>query len=173
MTRRDARGKVRRQARPGQSVVELALLLPLLSLILLGAVDLGRAFFYYNRLSNSVEQGALYAIRYPTNVTSASNSGSGDPNNITYVVKHESASGSTVDANITNVTVTCYVGRTSTLVNGTGDCTATDANGNPLVQSGYTIVVSAKYTFRPITGQLLGILGNGYQMSKTVKMVVL
>lgn len=165
--RATARGKLRWRTRPGQSLVELAVMLPLLTLILLGAVDLGRAFFYYERLSNSVEQGALYGIRYPTNTTTA------DPNNIAYVVTHESASGGTADANIKNVTVLCYVGRSSTLRNGDGNCAAKDASGNYLVQSGDTIVVSAKYQFQPITGQIIGILGSGYKMSKTVKMVVL
>src|SRR3712207_4140 len=60
----------REQARSGsrgQSLVELALTLPLLALILLGTVDLARAFFYYQRLTNAVREGALVGTFDPTN----------------------------------------------------------------------------------------------------------
>lgn len=157
-----ADGRSRRRARRGQSLVELALLLPVFTLILLGAVDLGRAFFYYNRMTAAVEQGGLFGIRYPTYMTSGDNA---DPNNITYVVTNEYpgmiSSG--------NVTVTCY-----TRVDGTQyACNATNANNQPLAQTGDTIVVKATYQFKPITGQILRFLGSSYTMSKTVKMVVL
>jgi Flp pilus assembly protein TadG len=164
------RGKTRHQARRGQSLVELALLLPLLALLLLGAIDLGRAFFAYNRLTNAVEAGALFGIRYPTFVSSGDPS---NPNTITAVIQHESANSSNVvDPNITGITVTCYVGRTNTL-RGNGNCDATNADGTPVVQSGDTMVVTANYTFQPFTGQIIRIVGTTFNLSKTVQMVVL
>ena len=159
------------QAQRGQSLVELALLLPLLALLLLGAVDLGRAFFAYNRLTNAVAAGALYGIRFPTYVNNGNNP---DPNNITAVIQHESANSSNaVDPNITGITVKCYVGRTSTLRGVDGDCAATNADGTPVVQSGDTMVVTANYTFQPFTGQIIRIVGTTFNLSKTVQMVVL
>ncbi len=46
----------------GQSVVELALLLPILVMIMLGALDLGRAFYYYSGVNNAARVGAQYAM---------------------------------------------------------------------------------------------------------------
>ncbi|MHB1417298.1 MAG: TadE/TadG family type IV pilus assembly protein [Chloroflexota bacterium] len=47
----------------GQSVVELALLLPILVMLLLGALDLGRAFHYYTAVANATRAGGAYAIQ--------------------------------------------------------------------------------------------------------------
>jgi Flp pilus assembly protein TadG len=157
-----ARGRPRRRVRSGQSLVELALLLPVFTLILLGAVDLGRAFFYYNRLTAAVEQGALFGIRYPSYETSSNNA---NPNNITYVVTNEYPGMISTG----NVTVTC-ISKTS---GSTYDCAGTSAQGQALVQPGDTMMVKATYNFQPITGQILRFLGSNYTMSKTVKMVIL
>jgi Flp pilus assembly protein TadG len=54
-----------RSTERGQSLVELALSLPLLLLILLGTVDLGRAFFDYVELRNAAREGAGYGARRP------------------------------------------------------------------------------------------------------------
>lgn len=42
----------------GQSLIEFALLLPLIVFLGLGFLDLGRAVFYYSSLSNAVREGA-------------------------------------------------------------------------------------------------------------------
>jgi Flp pilus assembly protein TadG len=44
----------------GQSLVEVALALPLLLLILLGLADLGRAFYYTTAVASAARQGAAY-----------------------------------------------------------------------------------------------------------------
>jgi hypothetical protein len=46
----------------GQSLVEFALVFPILFLLVTGFFDLGRAVFYYSSLSNSVREGTRYAI---------------------------------------------------------------------------------------------------------------
>ena len=46
----------------GQSLVELALMLPLLMLILLGAVDFGRVYYTQVAISNAARVGAEFAI---------------------------------------------------------------------------------------------------------------
>jgi hypothetical protein len=46
----------------GQSIVELALLLPVLLMLVLGAVDLGRAFYYASAVANACRVGAQYAL---------------------------------------------------------------------------------------------------------------
>lgn len=45
----------------GQSLVEFALLLPLLLIILLGVVDFGRVYFAYVSVTNAARNGAEYA----------------------------------------------------------------------------------------------------------------
>ncbi len=50
-----------RPERPGASAVELALVLPLLALLLLGASDFARLFYHYCIVTNAARNGALYA----------------------------------------------------------------------------------------------------------------
>lgn len=49
----------------GQELVEFALVLPLLLLLVFGAVDLGRLFHAYITISNAAREGARYGIIYP------------------------------------------------------------------------------------------------------------
>lgn len=44
----------------GQSLVELALALPLLLLILIGLADFGRAFYYTSAVASAAREGAAY-----------------------------------------------------------------------------------------------------------------
>ena len=50
----------------GQSLVEFALLAPLLISLLVGIVDVGRLVFAYIALQDAVTEGALYAAYEPT-----------------------------------------------------------------------------------------------------------
>lgn len=49
----------------GQSLVELALALPVLLIMLLGLVDVGRAYVYTTALTNAAREAAFYAAREP------------------------------------------------------------------------------------------------------------
>lgn len=166
--------------RRGQSLVELALLLPLLALLLLGTIDLGRAFFAHQRLIGAVREGALFGIRYPAYLTATStnplNSNSADPNNVVYRVRQEGAgSDGTTDPNLTvavtansSSDVLCYAGRSTTLLatgSFPGDCT--------YAETGDTIQVRATYAFRPLTTQIIGIVGAPLSMRATVRMVII
>lgn len=48
--------------RRGQSLVEFALVLPVLLLLFMGILDFGRAVYAYNTLSNAAREGARVAI---------------------------------------------------------------------------------------------------------------
>lgn len=48
-----------------QSLVEFALILPILAILFLGAVDLTRAFYYYIVLENATREAARVLIDYP------------------------------------------------------------------------------------------------------------
>ena len=50
----------------GQSLVELALTMPLLLLLMLGTLDVGQMFFGYIELRNAVREGAGYGSHFPT-----------------------------------------------------------------------------------------------------------
>jgi Flp pilus assembly protein TadG len=50
----------------GQGLVELALVLPLLLLILLGIADLGRAFYYTVMITGAAREAAAYAAVNPS-----------------------------------------------------------------------------------------------------------
>lgn len=57
----ESNGKEHRSVR-GQSVAEIALLLPLLLMLVLGALDLGRAFYFAAAVANASRVGAQYAL---------------------------------------------------------------------------------------------------------------
>lgn len=63
---RSTTGDQRRGQLSGQSLLELALALPLLLLILLGTVDLGRLYADYTDLKGAVREGAGYGAYRPT-----------------------------------------------------------------------------------------------------------
>jgi Flp pilus assembly protein TadG len=50
----------------GQSLVEIALALPLLLVTLLGLVDLGRAFVYTTAVTNAAREAAMYEVYDPS-----------------------------------------------------------------------------------------------------------
>lgn len=64
---RTARGRI------GQSLVELALALPMLLLIMLGTIDIGRVFFDYVQIRNAAREGAGYGAHFPTDTAGIQN----------------------------------------------------------------------------------------------------
>lgn len=49
----------------GQSMVELALTFTLLLMLLMGVIDLGRAFFTFSAMRDAAQEGAVYGSLYP------------------------------------------------------------------------------------------------------------
>lgn len=121
------RGRGRRKS-PGQSLVEFALVLPVLAMMLLGAVDLTRAFYYYVALQNATRETARVAIDYPSQYDDTSACAAGHQEALPYI------------------DVSC----------GAGTLTISPAaNGSanpPLRKPGHrAITVTATTTFTPIT----------------------
>ncbi len=50
----------------GQTLVEFALLLPILLFLAVVVIDLGRAVYYYSAIHNAAREGARYGIINPT-----------------------------------------------------------------------------------------------------------
>jgi Flp pilus assembly protein TadG len=61
------------QSEHGQSLVELAITLPILILLLLGTVDFGMAIFSYSMLRDAAQEGAFYGSFNPSNVAEIEN----------------------------------------------------------------------------------------------------
>lgn len=52
----------------GQSLVEMALLLPIMLLLIVLTIDLGRGVYYYSVIYNAAREGARYGIIHPNDV---------------------------------------------------------------------------------------------------------
>lgn len=63
----------RRSRSRAQSLTELALALPVLLLLMLGTIDLGRAYFDYIQMRNGAFEGARYGSINPTDTTGIKN----------------------------------------------------------------------------------------------------
>jgi Flp pilus assembly protein TadG len=84
----------------GQALVEVALMLPIMLLLILGAVDFGRLFMTKFILTNAAREGANYLAYYPTEVASSYQ-----------VIKDEAnSSGVTVVNSEISITNCCTVG---------------------------------------------------------------
>jgi Tfp pilus assembly protein FimT len=143
------------QGTRGQSLVELALVMPVLALLVIGALDLGRVFYADVQLTNSVREGAIYARMNPTAISSTDRA---DPENIKFKVQDESE----LVINDGDVTVTCYVGPSisSTTVR-SGTCQQNDI-----------IEVTARARFQPITTQLIRLLPSQYYIRRSMRTVI-
>jgi Flp pilus assembly protein TadG len=130
----------------GQSVVELALILPMLLFIVLGTLDLGRLFISYDSVLNAAHEGAFYAAYNPSLLPAG-------------VVSQAAAQDPGLGLTASNVTVTCYNGVTTTAKN----CSA--------VLTGDTVSVVVTYPFRPFTAMIADIpgIGSTFTITATVK----
>ena len=133
----------------GQALVEFALVLPVLLLVVGGALDLGRLFFAYVSVENAAKEGAFFGATNP--YCDASKAGCADPSNVTWHATNE-LSGLTG----ATVTVTCN-GAAVTL-----SCTP-----------GSTYAVRVSYPFSLITPILTPILGNHLTLATTETSIVL
>ena len=61
------------QSECGSSLVEMAVILPVLLLILFGAVDFGRAYYLTIELAGASRAGAIYGSQYPTDTSGVTN----------------------------------------------------------------------------------------------------
>ncbi len=97
----------RANAERGQSLVEFVFMAIVLGILLLGVLDLGRAYFTYMALLDAAGEGATYGSVNPTKWCNSAGSNfpsacpadrtSSDPDNIVYRVISSAPSGSLVD----------------------------------------------------------------------------
>ncbi len=137
----------RRQRSRGQSVVEFALVLPIMLLLFAMAADFGRLFYAYVSVVNAAKEGAAYGATNPI-CRDASRDICTGTNNVEARVALE---GSSLAGGVEATLIQCL--------------DSSGANQNPMTLCGrdenqtYTYVVRARHTFRlvtPILGQMLG-----------------
>lgn len=135
----------------GQSEVEFALILPLLVLILLGCLDLGRVFSVWLALHNATREGARYvAVHAPIN--SVADDSNIEGNFRQRVVDEAAAAGVTLDS-IINVDIQGV--DLDKNVDGKYDGTSDEGVGG-LSIVGNPVTVSAYCTMTLMTFNLLG-----------------
>jgi len=71
---------MKRRREKGQSLVEMALLFPILLLILAAVIDTARAFDAYINLTNAVREGARYGSKHPYDTPEIKNRVVGEAN---------------------------------------------------------------------------------------------
>jgi len=144
--------RLRRRSR-GQSLVELAIVLPVVLLVVVVAVDLGRAFFGYVTLTNATRLGANYAASHPN--------AWGTPGN----AAEQAAYTNLVTADTDRANCALVVDGTGnppapTFTDGS-DTDTPDANNDV----GDRVEVALTCTFRPITPLIGALLGSNLAMS--------
>jgi len=129
----------------GQSLVEFALIFPMLLVLLLGFLDLGRVIFYYSSLTNAVREGTRRAIVNHTYLVEAENG--------TDLYKMPCSAEEPADP--LNDTLRCIVYRMSIGLSQGFDPTSdinfvitTNAEDNTLYE---TVQITANYCFNPVT----------------------
>jgi len=122
----------------GQSLVEFALILPVLAILFLGAVDLTRAFYYYIVLENATREGARVLIDYP------------------YQFDDSAACSAAVREAQSYVTLSCSGGTPTITISPAVDLTANPPHRIP---GRKPVTVTATTTFTPITIFLQQFIG--------------
>jgi len=126
-----------------QAVIEFAIVLPLLLLLILGVMDLGRMFYVKMILTNAAREGANYLAYFPEDA----NNGYAE----TFETIYDEASSSNVEVIASDISFT-------------GCCT----RGLPVE---VTITKMVDLIFDSSL-QTLGLLGGPVQITSTVKMMV-
>ncbi len=139
-----------RARRRGQSLVELAVVLPILLLLLGGAIDLGRAFFARVAIANATKEGVLFGATRPH--CDDAGAGCADPSNVEWHIRKDLG-----DVTITWTAECLRAGAPIPLA----DCEANDL---------YRVVVNQ--TFPLVTPLLSGLFGSGVELSASATAVV-
>jgi len=177
------RGRLR--ARAGQSLVETALVIPVLALLTFGLLDFGRAYYFQVAVTNAAREGSRTGI---LNVYTGPQSLSCSSSNsyATCPIQSDPAIVNAVTAELANTSitpssVTICPPHDSTLLNtwypGTGwtsttRCPNTDDRVSLWLDgtANYYINVNVRYSFQLYTPLLQNLLGNPVPMSVSVQM---
>jgi Flp pilus assembly protein TadG len=141
----------------GQSLIEFSIMMVFMVVLLMGVLDLARAYFTYLALKDAAAEGAYFGSAFPQCVDDngiamdpdgIENDGAAcaEPNNVLYRVEHSAVQGGLVDWSGATITTTLP----TTLTAGT------------------TLTVSVEYTYQLLT-PFVGAIVNGQQLTLTAK----
>lgn len=140
----------------GQSLVEFALILPVVLLLIFGILDLGRGVYAYNTVANAARQGARVATVNQILVSPDCDESRPieDPSDPHWSIKRCAVDAAVaLGVQLTDVDVSFANPPGNTLL----QCSA--PTGVPTLQVGCLATVTVRYTFRPATpiiGNLVG-----------------
>ncbi len=138
----------------GQSDVELALLLPVLVLILLGTIDFGRLFWMYESVLNAAHEGALYGAHNPCDTAG--------------IQSQVTSQDTSLGISTGSISVAWY--------DPSGTTIATCDSTVPTVSSNQRDTIEVKitnYPFKPITPVISNIIGSTFNINVKVRAGVL
>ncbi len=165
-----------RRPQCGQGMVEMALLTPLLALILVGALDLGRVYIDSTRLNNAIKEAAASGLYQPNYLAVKRRA-------FREVTDPGIDGNSTADdRNLLGIPDTDFViyGFNRYLAADTTYSAPIDCRGNPPDQTvancanpgpGDVIEVKGVYYFKPITSMILRIFPSSVPVRRTVRAV--
>src|SRR5665213_100842 len=170
---------MKRSALSGQSLVEVAITLPVLLLLALGVTDIGRAFYYRDAVTNSTRQALRVAVSPAQQATAdAVCAGVGGPaavtvtasipagasaiatiaNNASFESSSNGApSGSVITGATVSVTFHCLAGAAVT--------NATSNGAGPLDPGSDSVAVKITYSFAVITPLLWPVIGTSFPIT--------
>jgi len=134
------RGSAGREPTRGQTLVEMALILPIFLLVVIGLFDVGRAVWNYNTLAQSAREGVRVAAVETNWVgkTGAACTTPTCPANTTQLKAHIVTAANRV-VGLDTLPDSAVVVRCGATVN----CSANNASGN-------TVTVTVSFTFQPV-----------------------
>jgi Flp pilus assembly protein TadG len=97
MSKRLTQSKLNKPSQRGQSLLEMVLLLPLLLVLVVGALEFGRLFYSKIVITNAAREGAYYLATHPSDY----NAGTGSAPNTVLAAQAEA-----MNSGVDNVTVT-------------------------------------------------------------------
>ena len=171
----------RRKTLRGQSLVEVAISLPVLLLLALGVTDIGRAFYYREAVTNSARQALRIAVSPAQHSTAdAVCAGAGGPSAVTVTTaippggspiasivniaslessSNGTAAGAVISGGTISVTFHCLAGA--------GITNATSNGAGPLDPGSDSVTVSVTYRLSVITPLLWPVTGTSFPITVT------
>jgi Flp pilus assembly protein TadG len=140
----------------GAALLEFALIVPLLGMLAMGIVDLGRGYRLKTRLANAAREGAAFAQFFPARVDSSGPT-CADPGNVAFAVRTEEAAGG--DAFTVHV-------RTA------ADARPLTGCDRSTVAAGTNVIVSASSSFDVMTPIVAALVGQRLTLRADVEVVV-
>lgn len=159
-----------RKPRTGQALVETVLLLPLLTMLVMGMVDFGRVYYFAANVNNAAREGARAAI---LNIYTGPLTPSCGPPYSTCPVQTDAAIASAVSAELAGTGISSVSVKAcppySSADASCGTSTTRIANFNSLTFN-YSVTVYTTYSFQLLTPLMSNLLGNSVTFTATAVM---